>query len=342
VTAIAAAVRPRVLWIDDDLGALNLFDRVLRREGMVVDCSTCGRDGLDRARLGLYDVIGLDLELPDLDGVVVIRRLRSAGFDMPVCVLTGYFADQLRVDAAWGAGATTCLPKPVRTHDLVEVISSVMAGRGPHAATEPGRFGMALLTALEDGTHDGDPEVGAPSLGSMAGVQWRLVQTAVRLSTTIPLFHACGASFADTLTGGSWDLVRGLVRRRLAAVPRNPADAVAAIGGAIACLEDPRRVARPTEAGLAHHVGVSASQLGRLLQDWSGFDYRTWVRLGCLRHATRRLVAGSEPVKQIAAETGWSSHSRFDREFHDLFGLSPTDVRRHVAKLSSAADARKF
>lgn len=112
---LALELRPRVLWVDDDAGVLRVIGKALERAGFALDSSLRGRDALARASAGLYDVIGLDLSLPDIDGERVLATLRSGGMDTPACILSAYLDDQSRAERAWRAGASVCLTKPLRS-----------------------------------------------------------------------------------------------------------------------------------------------------------------------------------------------------------------------------------
>ncbi|KAF0136983.1 MAG: two-component system cell cycle response regulator CtrA [Rhodospirillaceae bacterium] len=79
----------RVLVVEDDPTTTQVIELVLRREGMVVDSTASGEDGLEIAKLYDYDVVVLDLMLPDTDGYEVLRRLRQARIETPVIILSG-------------------------------------------------------------------------------------------------------------------------------------------------------------------------------------------------------------------------------------------------------------
>ena len=68
----------RVLIIEDDTPTAEGLALILRREGWVADTTDLGEDGLEIAKLYDYDIVLLDLMLPDMDGLDVIRGLRAA------------------------------------------------------------------------------------------------------------------------------------------------------------------------------------------------------------------------------------------------------------------------
>ena len=99
------------------------------------------------------DVVLMDLSMPGVDGVEAIRRLRSAGLDAPVVVLTS-FAETERVRAALDAGAVGYLLKDSEPRDVLEAVRAAAAG---HAPLDP-RVARALL-----------PSAGRPVGPSLSG-----------------------------------------------------------------------------------------------------------------------------------------------------------------------------
>jgi two-component system cell cycle response regulator CtrA len=96
----------RVLLIEDEVTTSARIEAMLQNEGLICDVAERGEDGLQQAKLYDYDIIILDLLLPDMDGYEVLRRLRAAGIRTPVLILSGLNAlnDKLRV---WGLVPTT-------------------------------------------------------------------------------------------------------------------------------------------------------------------------------------------------------------------------------------------
>ena len=78
----------RILVVDDESRILDFVSRGLQREEFAVDVATDGRDGLDRALAESYDLVILDLLMPGLDGVSVLRGILASKPDQPVIVLS--------------------------------------------------------------------------------------------------------------------------------------------------------------------------------------------------------------------------------------------------------------
>jgi two-component system cell cycle response regulator CtrA len=79
----------RVLLVEDDSATAKSIELMLKSEGFVVDCTDLGEDGLEIGKLYDYDIMLLDLMLPDIDGYEVLRRLRAARVNTPVLILSG-------------------------------------------------------------------------------------------------------------------------------------------------------------------------------------------------------------------------------------------------------------
>jgi CheY-like chemotaxis protein len=79
----------KILVIDDEQGIRNLLDTLLRRKGYDVVLAESGRQGLDLFRRERPDVIVLDLKMPEMDGLTVLRQIKNLDPGKPVIILTG-------------------------------------------------------------------------------------------------------------------------------------------------------------------------------------------------------------------------------------------------------------
>jgi two-component system response regulator MprA len=113
-----ALVGSRVLVIEDDPRVRRALERALRSEGMVVSAATDGAEGLELASRLEADVVVLDVVMPIIDGLDVVRRLRARGLRIPVLMLTARHGVSDRV-AGLDAGADDYLVKPFALEELL-------------------------------------------------------------------------------------------------------------------------------------------------------------------------------------------------------------------------------
>jgi two-component system, OmpR family, response regulator len=119
----------RVLIVEDEPKMAALVARALREEGHAADATPNGEDALWMAEAAPYDAIVLDLMLPGVDGLEVVRRLRAKQIWTPVLLLTARDAITDRVDGL-DAGADDYLTKPFAFAELLARIRAI-ARRGP-------------------------------------------------------------------------------------------------------------------------------------------------------------------------------------------------------------------
>jgi two-component system cell cycle response regulator CtrA len=115
----------RILLIEDDLTTARGVAKMLSAAAMVVDTADTGEEGLDLARLYDYDLILLDLLLPDMEGYEVVRKLRAAKKDTPVLILSGLGKPQAKVKG-FGLGADDYIVKPFDGQELVARIQAIV------------------------------------------------------------------------------------------------------------------------------------------------------------------------------------------------------------------------
>ncbi len=117
-----------ILIIDDEQIICDGCRLVLCDEGHSVDFRMNGKTGLDAIREGDYDVLLLDIKLPDIDGIEILRTVRRQKPDMYAIVMTGYSSVRDAVDAMH-LGAIDYLPKPFSEDDLVRAVRGVIEKR---------------------------------------------------------------------------------------------------------------------------------------------------------------------------------------------------------------------
>jgi len=137
----------RVLLVEDDPIQAQTIELMLRGESMVVDATGLGEDGLEIGRLYEYDIMILDLGLPDMDGLEVLRQLRAGRNATPVLILSGV-DDTDRKIKSLGLGADDYLTKPFEKGELIARIHAIIRRSKGHAASviRTGRLNVNLDT----------------------------------------------------------------------------------------------------------------------------------------------------------------------------------------------------
>jgi len=122
----------RALLVEDDPNTSKSIELMLKSAGMVVDATELGEDGLEIGKLYEYDIIILDLMLPDIDGMEVLRRLRDARIRTPVLILSGLSQSEQKVKGL-GTGADDYLTKPFDKNELLARIHAIVRRSAGHS-----------------------------------------------------------------------------------------------------------------------------------------------------------------------------------------------------------------
>ena len=135
----------RVLLVEDDPTTQQSVTMMLESASMVVDATDLGEDGLDLGKLYDYDIIVLDLMLPDMDGIDVLRRLRDARVKTPVLILSGLTESENKVKGL-GTGADDYLTKPFNKDELIARIQAIVRRSQGHSQSiiDTGRLAVNL------------------------------------------------------------------------------------------------------------------------------------------------------------------------------------------------------
>jgi two-component system, cell cycle response regulator CtrA len=122
----------RVLLVEDDSATAASIEMMLRTEGFICDTTDLGEDGLEIGKLYDYDIIILDLMLPDIDGYEVLRRLRAARVRTPILILSGLGELDHKIKGL-GFGADDFLTKPFDRRELIARIQAIVRRAKGHS-----------------------------------------------------------------------------------------------------------------------------------------------------------------------------------------------------------------
>ncbi len=125
----------RVLLVEDDSSTAKSIELMLKSEGYVVDSTDLGEDGLDLGKVYDYDIIILDLMLPDMDGYEVLKSLRASKIQTPILILSGLAELDNKIKGL-GFGADDYLTKPFDKRELVARIQAIVRRSQGHAQSK--------------------------------------------------------------------------------------------------------------------------------------------------------------------------------------------------------------
>jgi two-component system cell cycle response regulator CtrA len=122
----------RVLLVEDDPATSRSIELMLTHANLNVYCTDLGEEGIDLAKLYDYDLILLDLNLPDMNGHEVLRQLRLARVETPILILSGSDDSESKLKG-FGFGADDYMTKPFHREELVARIHAIIRRSKGHA-----------------------------------------------------------------------------------------------------------------------------------------------------------------------------------------------------------------
>lgn len=137
----------RILIVEDEVNLAEALSQILKKNNYSVDVVHDGQSGLDNALCGIYDLLLLDIMLPEMDGITVLKKLRDEGIATPVIMLTakGEVNDKI---TGLDYGADDYVAKPFSTGELLARIRAALRRRGEVVPEDSLKFGdIELSTA---------------------------------------------------------------------------------------------------------------------------------------------------------------------------------------------------
>jgi two-component system sensor histidine kinase/response regulator len=130
----ANAVARRILLVEDDKSCQKLAQCILAKAGFAVELAENGRQAIEKLRQGSFDLILMDMQMPQMDGLAATREIRNLGLkDLPILGLTAnaFASDRQRcIDA----GMNDWITKPVSPKNMLEKVNEWLAPRPVAAA----------------------------------------------------------------------------------------------------------------------------------------------------------------------------------------------------------------
>ena len=135
----------RVLLVEDDTSTAKSIELMLKSEGFSIEATDLGEDGIDLGKIYDYDIIILDLMLPDMDGYDVLKELRDSKVETPVLILSGLTELDNKIKGL-GFGADDYLTKPFDKRELIARIQAIVRRSQGHSQSiiETGQVSVNL------------------------------------------------------------------------------------------------------------------------------------------------------------------------------------------------------
>lgn len=130
----------RILIVEDEVHLAEALTQILKKQHYSVDAVHDGQSGLDNALSGIYDLLLLDIMLPEMDGITLLKTIREQGVSTPVIMLTakGEVDDKI---AGLDYGADDYIAKPFATGELLARIRAALRRKGEVVPEDALRFG---------------------------------------------------------------------------------------------------------------------------------------------------------------------------------------------------------
>jgi len=138
----------RILIAEDEVHLAEAISQILKKNNYSVDMVHDGRSGLDYAQSGIYDLLLLDIMMPEMDGITVLKKLRSEGNHTPVILLTakGELSDKV---TGLDYGADDYIAKPFATEELLARIRAALRRKGEVVPEDGLKFGDMELNTTQ-------------------------------------------------------------------------------------------------------------------------------------------------------------------------------------------------
>src|SRR5271155_4005600 len=133
----------RVLLIEDDSATAQSIELMLKSESFNVYATDLGEEGIDLGKIYDYDIILLDLNLPDMSGFDVLRKLRIAKVRAPTLILSGLAGVEDKIRGL-GLGADDYVTKPFHKDELVARIHAIVRRSKGHAESIVSTDGLTV------------------------------------------------------------------------------------------------------------------------------------------------------------------------------------------------------
>jgi len=113
--------KKNILIVDDDKSILNIFARILRKEGYDVDTAETGQETVEKMKIQAYDLVLIDVKLPDTNGTDLLSKIHTSYPKTVKIAITG-FPSLEDATKTIDRGATAYIVKPIKSQELIKLI----------------------------------------------------------------------------------------------------------------------------------------------------------------------------------------------------------------------------
>lgn len=316
-----------VLIVEDERAVANYYRGLLQTDGLSATCTHSGRDALARARQDAYSALLLDVRLPDISGIDVLRELRAEGDATPAVVITAYY--DAVVEMAATALQAEVRRKPFVGRKLVELVESQIALGSPRQSA-PTRLD-SLERTIDLLTRSGAAAAGAGHRERLMSLLTVLLDSA----TEVPVFIRAALILKAGLANSAFDTSAAAAAALMLSDAqgwrrRAPKELIAATANLERAIGMSRAV---HESAVARAVGVGRDRLSALFRT-TGIDFRTWRRVLLVQRALPGVLLSDDQIAQAAYTAGYHHPSKLNEHVGALFGLAPGELRRRYRDLS--------
>jgi DNA-binding NtrC family response regulator len=139
----------KILVIDDDFSIREVLSMLLEEEGYIVDTAEDGKEAIEKSNNTFYNLAIIDYRLPDIEGTLLLKKLRDTTPKMIKVMLTGYPSTKNAIDAV-NNNAHAFLQKPVETKVLLAKISELLKMQQEEAAYSEERVADFIRTKMTE------------------------------------------------------------------------------------------------------------------------------------------------------------------------------------------------
>jgi len=203
-------VRMRLLIVEDDAALARGLLKAFRGDGLAVDHVSCGQDALEIVKMEPYSAIILDLGLPDIDGLTVLKRMRSMHVSTPILILTARDGTSDRVNGL-DHGADDYLSKPFAVEELEARVRALIR-RGQGSPDPILSLGLLKLDRATGAAYLGDDVL------DLTRRERSVLETLVsRVGTVVPKPRLAADVFDydDSVSPNALEVYIGRLRRKL-------------------------------------------------------------------------------------------------------------------------------